>query len=378
MSFILAGWMWGGLVWAGPREAVVAEAKAPLESKEAAFAAEQARIVAEQKAAQARLDAQRKQLDSAAQALQAEAAREYAALKPLIEMDVSFEMLSVLEAFVKKYSGAKVRVDDLEQAVVVPGLAKVQAKLGGASSGGTNSVGMKFVAIAAGSFKMGSPSSEKDRRSDERQHRVRLSKPFLMGMTEVTQGQWRAVMGNNPSHFSSCGADCPVETVSWFDAVKFANALSKKEGLRAAYRISGKTVRWDKSANGYRLPTEAEWEYAARGGQSHLYSGSSTLNAVGWSYENSGHKTRKVAGKRANAWGLYDMSGNVYEWCWDWYGKYRGSGTNPIGAQSGDKRVLRGGSWNETPAYARVTDRDWDTPDLCGSILGLRLVRTNP
>jgi formylglycine-generating enzyme required for sulfatase activity len=260
----------------------------------------------------------------------------------------------------------------------VPGLAKVQAKLGGASSGGTNSIGMKFVAIAAGSFEMGSPSSEKDRGSDESQHRVRLTKSFLMATTEVTQGQWQAVMGSNPSRFSSCGADCPVEKVSWFDAVKFANALSKKEGLRAAYRISGWSVSWDKSANGYRLPTEAEWEYAARGGQSHVYSGSNTVSSVGWTKENSGSKTHKVAGKRANAWGLYDMTGNVWEWVWDRYGNYGGSSTDPVGPQSGDIRVFRGGSWSIKPAFARVAFRFRKFPDYRGNDLGLRLVRTNP
>jgi formylglycine-generating enzyme required for sulfatase activity len=243
---------------------------------------------------------------------------------------------------------------------------------------GSNSIGMKFVSIAAGSFQMGSPSSEKGREDDETQHRVRLSKSFMMSTTEVTQGQWQGVMGSNPSSFSSCGADCPVDNVSWFDAVKFANALSKKEGLRAAYRISGKSVSWDKSANGYRLPTEAEWEYAARGGQRHVYSGSSTLSAVGWTYENSGRKTHKVAGKRANAWGLYDMSGNVWEWCWDRYGEYGGSSTDPVGAQSRDSRVKRGGSWFNLPAYARVALRTGDTPDNRINSLGLRLVRTNP
>jgi formylglycine-generating enzyme required for sulfatase activity len=359
--------------------AAAAEKQATREAAEQQLAAEQARLDAERarlaeqerKAKAALQAAQHVRLDKAAADLRARAAREFTAIKPLLTGDLSPEIRPVLQAFSKKYTGAKVRVAELEQAVRVPGLSEVDAALsrGSASSGGTNSIGMTFVAIAAGSFQMG----------DGTQHRVSLTKSFLMATTEVTQGQWRAVMGSNPSDFSSCGADCPVEDVSWFDAVKFANALSKKEGLRAAYRISGKSVSWDKSANGYRLPTEAEWEYAARGGEEHVYSGSNTASTVGWTSENSGGKTHKVAGKRANAWGLYDMSGNVWEWCWDWYGKkYGGSSTDPVGPQSGDYRVRRGGSWLSFPASARVANRYRRIPDARSDFLGLRLVRTNP
>ncbi len=259
-------------------------------------------------------------------------------------------------------------------------LQAADAPVAGSASGvsGANSIGMGFVRIEAGSFLMGSPSSESGRDSDETQHRVELTRSFMMAATEVTQGQWQAVMGSNPSRFSGCGADCPVEQVSWHDAVKFANALSKKEGLQAAYEISGKSVSWNKSANGYRLPTEAEWEYAARGGQRHVYSGSNTVSAVGWTSDNSGSKTHKVAGKQANAWGLYDMTGNVWEWCWDWKGTYSTTSTDPVGAQSGDNRVRRGGSWFNRPAYARVADRYRNTPDYRDDNLGLRLVRTIP
>ena len=138
-------------------------------------------------------------------------------------------------------------------------------------------------------------------------------------------------------------------------------------------------MSWDKSATGYRVPTEAEWECAAGGGEEHVYSGSNTLSAVGWSNENSGSKTHKVAGKRANAWGLYDMSGNVWEWCWDRYGKYSGSTTDPVGSQSGGNRVRRGGSWGSSPADARVASRFRFAPDYrSNGGLGLRLVRTNP
>jgi formylglycine-generating enzyme required for sulfatase activity len=283
-------------------------------------------------------------------------------------------------------------------------LVQLSAADAAASSGGSNTVGMKFVSIAAGSFQMGSPSSEKDRDDDETQHPVRLTKSFLMATTEVTQGQWRAVMGSNPSvkdykGVSFIGNTLPVQNVSWEDAVKFANALSKKEGLRAAYRISGKSVEWIKSSNGYRLPTEAEWEYAARAGKHRLYAGTDSLSSVcryasvytaqskskfGWDRAvfpcEDGHLAAAPVGSfKPNAWGLYDMTGNVWEWCWDRYDKkYGGSSTDPVGPQSGDGRVKRGGSWGYVPAFARVAFRFWDTPDNRNDYLGLRLVRTNP
>jgi sulfatase modifying factor 1 len=268
---------------------------------------------------------------------------------------------------------------------------------------GTNSVGMKFVSIAAGSSQMVASRSSKASRSKDTQHRVTLTKSFMMATTEVTQGQWRTVMGSNPStadggpftlggfagftggapakdykDVSLIGNNLPVQNVSWQEAVQFANALSKKERLDPAYELSGSTVSWNKSASGYRLPTEAEWVYAARGGQHHVYSGSDTISAVGWTSENSGYKTHKVAGKLPNAWGLYDMSGNVTEWCWDWYGEDTGSSTDSSGPQAGDYRVRRGGSWIKGAAAARVGAREWGAPDSRSSHLGLRLVRTNP
>ena len=196
----------------------------------------------------------------------------------------------------------------------------------------TNSIGMKFVLIPAGSFTMGSPSDEPGRDSDERQHRVTISKPFYLQTTEVTQGQWRRVMGNNPSYFKNCGDDCPVEQVSWNDAQEFIRKLNQMEGI-------------DK----YRLPTEAEWEYAARAGSTTRYyfgDDESSLGRYAWYSRNSGKRTHPVGQKRPNAWGLYDMHGNIWEWCQDWIGDYpSGHVIDPKGPSSGEFRVLRGGSW---------------------------------
>ena len=252
----------------------------------------------------------------------------------------------------------------------------------GAENKSTNSIGMSFVTISPGSFEMGCTAEQTGCRDDEKPaHTLTLTRGFQIQTTEVTQGQYRAVMGTNPSHFSSCGSDCPVENVSWYDAIKFANALSKKEGLSPAYYGSGDSIRWDKSANGYRLPTEAEWEYAARAGKATRYSGSNEVGDVAWTGSNSSSKTHKVGTKKANAWGLHDMSGNVWEWCWDRYGPsstLTTSGADPVGATSGVMRVFRGGSWNSNPTGVRVAIRDWSYPTFRSRAYGLRLLRTSP
>ena len=232
----------------------------------------------------------------------------------------------------------------------------------------SNSIGMKLVWIPPGEFMMGSPSSERDRGDDERQHRVRISRGFWMGQTEVTQGQWQSVMGNNPRHFK--GTDLPVEQVSWDEAVEFCGQLSRQEG---------KT---------YRLPTEAEWEYACRAGTTTPFNTGETINTDQANYDGnytygSGRKgvyrqkTVEVGSFSANAFGLYDMHGNVYEWCNDWYGEnyYSSSpGVDPQGSSSGAYRVLRGGSWHSLPRFCRSAIRRRGTPDLRFSGLGFRVV----
>ena len=247
---------------------------------------------------------------------------------------------------------------------------------------------MKMVRISSGSFLMGSPLSESTRSDDERQHQVTLTRDFLLASTEVTQAQWRGVMGGNPSHFT--GDDLPVERVSWFDAVEFCNKLSDRDDLTRAYRVKGKRVTWDRSAIGYRLPTESEWEYACRAGSTtpFHFGGNITPDQVNYDGDDplSGgregqdrRRTVSAGSLPANTWGLHEMHGNVYEWCWDWYGDFpSGSVTDPIGLSSGDHRVKRGGAWSVNAQYCRSANRNINDPDKRYNALGLRLARSMP
>ena len=261
-----------------------------------------------------------------------------------------------------------------------------------------------MVRIEPGEFLMGSPGNEDGRYDDEDQHRVRITASFLLGETEVTQALYEAVMGENPSTaeykgLSLLGPEKPVQAVSWLDTVKFCNKLSELGDLEPAYWISGDTVTWDRSADGYRLPTEAEWEYAARAGGSDRYSGTDDASSVcrygnvsnptaksrfDWSWEvfsceDGSQVVSDVGSYQANSWGLHDMTGNVWEWVWDWYGEYpSGTATDPVGPSTGSDRVLRGGSWYFIPWLARVADRYRSGPGYRGNILGFRLARSVP
>ena len=212
-----------------------------------------------------------------------------------------------------------------------------------------------MIFVEGGTFQMGSSSGESD---EKPVHSVTLS-AFNIGKYEVTQAQWKAVMGNNPSNFSGCD-NCPVENVSWNDVQDFIRKLNVQTGKN------------------YRIPTEAEWEYAAKGGKYskvYTYSGSNDLNAVAWYADNNGSKTHIVGGKQANELGVYDMSGNVWEWCLDWYGNYNSySETNPTGASSGQYRVLRGGSWGDFANICRTVFRGANFPDRRYYYGGFRLV----
>jgi formylglycine-generating enzyme required for sulfatase activity len=254
---------------------------------------------------------------------------------------------------------------------------------GGAVAGWswTGPSGYTMKAVPAGSYEVGCTARQMGCEDDEKSAQtVMLSRGTLMGSTEVTQGLWQSVMGSNPSYFSSCGVQCPVEQVSWEDAAQFANALSTQDGLDACYTISGDSVSWPRglSCTGYRLPTEAEWEVAARGGRDTLYAGGAEPGAVGWTSENSSNTTHPVGQKAANGYGLYDMTGNVWEWTWDWYGAYSsGTQVDPQGAGSGSGRVYRGGGWYVSAAGARVAYRGRYGPANRSYYLGFRLARSD-
>ena len=234
----------------------------------------------------------------------------------------------------------------------------------------TNSVRMEFVLIKPGEFLMGSPEDEPGRYTGERSHRVNLTKPFYLQTTEVTQGQWQALMGKNPSSHKGCGDSCPVEQVSWDDAQQFIQKLNQKEGT---YK--------------YRLPTEAEWEYACRAGSTTAFpSGEITelecgrdanLDLIGWYCGNSQNLIKPVAGKKPNVWGLYDMPGNVQEWCQDWFGVYPyDEVTNPKGPPTGSYRAMRGGAWYSPARDTRCASRFGSPPHYRFQHIGFRLCRT--
>ncbi|MCL1958277.1 MAG: formylglycine-generating enzyme family protein [Spirochaetes bacterium] len=266
----------------------------------------------------------------------------------------------------------------------------------------TSSTGIELASIPAGTFMMGSPESANNN-DNEIQHSVTLTKSFYMGKYQVTQEQYQMVMGSNPSNFSSSPQEGetqgkrPVERVRWYDALVFCNKLSMMEGLDPVYSIgdSDNPADWgaipasnnavwngvvmDMSKNGYRLPTEAEWEYACRAETTTAYNMGDTISDdTGWYKSNSGDKTHEVGLKPANAWGLHDMHGNVWEWCWDWYnpGYYSSSPTNdPLGASSGPVRVVRGGSWYNSAENLRSAYRGGNDPNGRYINLGFRLVR---
>jgi formylglycine-generating enzyme required for sulfatase activity len=326
-----------------------------------------------------------------------------------------------LELFIRTYQDAEVTVGDTRYPVSIAEVSKAEAALAKLSqgAGSAGKYGYEMVKLSPGTFYMGSPGSESGRNDNEARHSVTLSQGFWVGTKEVTQGLYQRVMGSNPSQVgeqywngktqgackeykgvSLVDASYPVMCVDWLDAVRFANKLSELEGLSPAYRISGDSVSWDRSANGYRLLTEAEWEYAARAGSSTTWTGTSEESGI-CRYGNVADASAKrkfsdwtvaacddryaglapVGSFQPNAWGLYDMTGNVWEWTWDWYdSSYYQSSSNvdPVGPDGGSYRVSRGGSWHNDASYARVAYRGFSDPSFRDYYLGFRLSRSSP
>ena len=259
-----------------------------------------------------------------------------------------------------------------------------------------------FVNIEGGTFEMGSPEDEAGRRSGEVQHTVTLSRGFAMMSTEVTQGRFEDLMGYNPSSIITCGLDCPVEMVNWYEAAAYCNALSLAAGYAACYSCTGTGVdvicepavayATPYDCPGYRLPTEAEWEYAARAGTSSAtYIGdlddahleceqpNDALDSIAWFCGNSGETIHAVGTRDPNDWYLYDMLGNVWEWCHDWHGDYPSESiVDPWGSTTSFSHMVRGGSWHINAWRVRVAFRSSFSSIGRYSTFGFRVVRSSP
>jgi formylglycine-generating enzyme required for sulfatase activity len=241
-----------------------------------------------------------------------------------------------------------------------------------------------MLRVAPGALDMGSGPDEPDRRDDETRHAVRITRPFVVGATEVTTRLWREVEGRLPPDATDPGPEAAVTHVAWMEAVHFCNDLSRLEGYAPAYAIAepapgdvSARVDWVPDADGYRLLTEAEWEYAARAGGATPWAGSATPDAVAWTRTAGLAAPPMVARRRPNAWGLYDTSGGVWEWVWDRAGAYPpGPLPDPTGPDYGFFRVLRGGSWRLPATEARVAARGWAPPFVSDETTGLRIART--
>ena len=262
----------------------------------------------------------------------------------------------------------------VQQAVYTPPVRQENRNNTGDRTYRVNGVSFTMKPIAA---VQGAVLGDNSLRNNQ-EHSVSLS-AYYIGQTEVTQELWQAVMGSNPSSFTASVKN-PVEKVSWYDCIEFCNELTAEimGEEHCVYTIRGSSVTADFSQKGFRLPTEAEWEYAAMGGRYHTYAGTNndaSLKDYAWYDSNSGGKTHEVGTKQANKYGIYDMSGNVWEWCWDWYSSSTPSGgqSDPTGAASGALRVVRGGSWRNYALLCVVGGRNYNNPVISFVYLGFRL-----
>ena len=246
------------------------------------------------------------------------------------------------------------------------------------TSGKSDSILYSCVFVKGGSFQMGSKAGIVNGAVAERPVHTVVLKDFMIGKYEVTQKIYKAVTGSNPSVHQ--GKNLPVDNVTWYEAVMFCNQFSELESLEKVYTINDKNVSADFSRNGYRLPTEAEWEYAARGGKysrGRRYAGSNKIDSVAWYAFDSGSRSHTVGTRAANELGLYDMSGNVWEWCWDWYKKYtEQQQTDPTGGSNGKYRIIRGNCWSGDKSDCTVWQRGLGVPFLSIDSLGFRLARS--
>ena len=272
--------------------------------------------------------------------------------------------------------------------LLILAMAEAPAESKPGKKGGPD-LAVEMVEVPAGRFQIGSPSPAfgslqfvTKGYGDERQHEVVISEPFYVAKYELTMGLYQSLMDEDKSDFKGCGKRCPVNKLTWYEAVEFCNRLSKREGLEPAYRIEGKSVTWDRTSKGYRLPTEAEWEYACRAGTTTEYNTGDTkddLKRAGWFKGNSITSVHRVGQKEPNAWGLYDMHGNVWEWCWDWYDKEGYSDrevVDPSGPDKGLDRVTRGGSYGDIHLHCRSSLRANGDPNIRRSTMGMRVFRS--
>ncbi len=263
------------------------------------------------------------------------------------------------------------------ETMILPKDKRSSQKVSYQKSSKENCLKIDMKQLPEGTFMMGDEV-------DKPIHRVVITKPFFIAQVPVTQALYQAIMGENPSSFKGEelpeGDELPVEHVSWLEAVDFCNELSKRVGLEPAYNIEGPKVEWIKTSLGFRLPTEAEWEYACRAGTTSRFSSGDLeedLAAVGWYDQNSRRHTHPVGQKKPNAWGIYDMHGNVWEWVWDWLGEYpSGTARDPRGPSGGAYRMIRGGGWSIYRGRCRSAFRSYYSPDGRGDVLGFRFSRS--